>query len=268
MPNRIYLRVDSKGRPIDPGAFVGAVKSFWGILQDLDSALSQDRRGSIYWGITSIQRTSPAIIAFTGESQLIAIDHTAEVHHACIVGMRRLGRLHELLPSYSDAALNKVKRLAGYMRAKARKRLDLLEVYSDNADLGTVSLSPELASAIESILTPRYESEGSVVGNLDSVTIHSGTEFRVWEEVTSRAVTCHFLSGQLEMVRNALGTRVLVHGHVRANYQGHPVRIHVEGIEPYPADVELPSIEEMSGLVPDFTGGVSLKQFMEELRSG
>jgi hypothetical protein len=61
---------------------------------------------------------------------------------------------------------------------------------------------------------------------------------------------------------------VLVHGVVKRNAQSLPVQIAVDGIESQPEQSELPTIDEMSGLVDDLIGDASLAEYMEDIRGG
>ena len=48
------------------------------------------------------------------------------------------------------------------------------------------------------------------------------------------------------------------------NSAGLPISLEMEELEKH-AEKELPSIAEMSGLVEDFTGGRTLKQYLEDM---
>jgi len=57
----------------------------------------------------------------------------------------------------------------------------------------------------------------------------------------------------------------MVTGTINANRYGLPLNVNpIESIN-LSTMGDLPTIEEMAGLVPDFTGGLSLKQFFEEM---
>ena len=171
----------------------------------------------------------------------------------------------ERVAVYSDAVIFKIKRLARLQGIRQKARISEIQVSSDH---NVATLEPQVIEAIRAFTEVKYESIGSIVGNLDSITIHRGNEFRVWDETIGRPVTCRFPSKMLQEVKEKLGNRVLVHGEVKANFRGEPTVIIVQGFESYPDESTLPTIEEMSGLVDDFTGGVALKDFLEEIRNG
>ncbi len=111
----------------------------------------------------------------------------------------------------------------------------------------------------------RSTSFGTVVGSLDSISVHRGREFRVWDEQTTRPVTCSIKQGKQEArAKELLGEKVVVTGMVRADRFGRPVSMTVESVDQFVSPSNWPSIEEMRGLVPNFTGGLSLREFFED----
>jgi hypothetical protein len=242
-----------------------ALGHFLGILRDLDAAISKDIRGSVVWDIANITKASPAIITLEGQTILSERDYTDQIERECVAGLKLLREAGDRRPLYSDATLVKIQKLAKLQRRRQRDKLDLIEVIKDNS---SVSVGIDTLENILALTGTIYESIGSIVGNLDAITIHHGSEFRVWEEVHNSPVNCRFSKGQLDKVKEALGERVLVYGLVKMNHRGQRTSIQVEDFEVYPKDDELPKIEEMSGLVEDFTGGIPLGEYLEEIRNG
>lgn len=263
MPDSINLKLEGRDEVLTPGTFVNALRYFWGMLRDLDSAVSKDERGSIDWEIESLSKNSPAVVKFTGRS-LTNAHNLPRIEHACVNGLRQLSEGRRL-PDFSDAAVTKALHLAKLKSYRRRDALSAIQVYTDTDE---VDVGPHTVEGIRTLTTIRYEAAGSIVGNLDSITVHRGSEFRVWEELEERPVTCRFTSELLEEVKNALGRRVLVYGNIRSNFRGQPTVISVQGFEYYPEDSELPTIEQMSGLIEDFTEGVSLGEYLADIRHG
>ena len=100
----------------------------------------------------------------------------------------------------------------------------------------------------------RRKSVGSVLGRLETITVHRDTEIHVWDENTNRPVRCRYPIDLEDTVKALLRERVLVSGLVAFNPDNQPVRVEVSTIERCPDETELPTIEQMSGLLPDATG--------------
>lgn len=265
MSEPIHLQLEVRQETINPKSFIEAIRNFWGILRDLDAAITGDPRGTISWGIESLTKDSPADIAFIGQPRLGAQDITAKIQDDCIKGLNLLTEAGDIWPSYSHAAITKIEHLAKLQTAQQRYRIDTIRIFTNG---GRATVEPKTLENIRVLTGIKYESIGSIVGNLDSITVHRGNEFRVWEEVAGRPVTCRFAREKLGDVKDKLGRRVIVYGGIKANNKGQPTLIIVDEFELYPEESKLPSIEQMSGLVEDFTNGLSLKDYMEEIRNG
>jgi len=114
--------------------------------------------------------------------------------------------------------------------------------------------------------TKKYEGFGSVLGMLEVISVHSGNEVRVWDENTNRPVVCVYPDLLEEDLKANLRKRVLAYGVVSYNSSGQPLSVALEGIDPYSDVDDLPTIEQVSGLIKNLRGGLSLKDYMERLR--
>lgn len=114
------------------------------------------------------------------------------------------------------------------------------------------------------INSPKYSSFGSVTGDLESITVHNASEFRVWDELTGKPVRCKFEVEQDQMVKDLLRKRVTVSGEILSNSAGMPISLKLMTLVPA-TDHALPTIEEMRGSIKDFTEGRPLKEYMEEI---
>ena len=123
---------------------------------------------------------------------------------------------------------------------------------------------------IEYLIGSGSVSLGSVRGSLDSLTVHSGHEFRVWpsDGLTRRPVVCRFKKAMLPEVVHHITTDIEVYGMLRRNARGEPILMNVDSFRALePAGKPLP-IKQLSGLIDDLYDGASLRDYMENLRDG
>lgn len=266
MSSHIYLRIGVEGS-IKPGNLVRSLRHSYEIIRELDASVTGKPKGAVDWGIDRIKKESPLEVAFSGAARTIdSASPMGEIQSALIAGLNALSVETEEpeRPRYfSDKALRAVQKLA-----------DL----GKNGDMGDIELSSSLynkapiteitSRSVRLLIDAVFESQGSIVGSLDSIAVHKSHEFRVWDEFTGRAVTCKFRKDMLDQVRESLKRRVLVYGTVKRNSQSLPVNVMVSGIEAQLDESQLPTIQEMSGLVDDLTEGATLEEHLEDLRGG
>lgn len=258
---RIYIQIQTADR-VGPDSLIAAVKRAYALLRELDSSITQDPQGHVNWEIETIRKTSPLVFSFVGTPKRNLSDPTAIIQKELTTGLRKLPKEKERPTRYSDRYL---KSLQEFGELQHRKDLGPIGVYT-SPTAQKVAVSEKVVTRIGVWLEATDESFGSIVGSLDSITVHRSNEFRVWDEVNNKPVTCNFDHELLPLVKKYLKHRVMVSGAIKRNVQGLPVKIRVRDLTPMKDESELPQIEEMSGLVDDFTEGKSISQFLEELR--
>ncbi|MGH7057384.1 MAG: hypothetical protein ACREFZ_05790 [Acetobacteraceae bacterium] len=112
-----------------------------------------------------------------------------------------------------------------------------------------ITLSPEIAETIREDWRSDYKDYGTVEGRLEAIQDHGGLELRVRDPALRLAVACHVPEEMLEVAFRNFRKRVEVSGLVHFRRNGFPVSIDVSGIDPLPDDGELPSIEEVRGVM-------------------
>lgn len=77
---------------------------------------------------------------------------------------------------------------------------------------------------------------------------------------------CSYPADLEEKIKQNLRRRVLVTGLVSYNAGGQPLTCSVEDVEPYQEADELPTIEQVSGLIDNLRGGLSIRDYIERVR--
>lgn len=267
MPETIFLRVGTLDK-ISLSAFIEALNNFLRALKDLDATISRDPRGSLIWEIVTLQKNSPPLVGVAPEQKPYFKrkgfqDFSGVVESQLIENTRMLAFSGERNQFLSDSALKRLENLA-----KKTPALGPMGIFQSNngpdSPKNETLITPQTLTNVRRLTGAKYHAFGSIKGNLDAISVHRDYEFRVWDETTHKAVTCKFTPEDLDRVKALLKQRVVVLGNLTSNSAGSPISISVEEIIPSPKN-QLPTIEEMSGLVKDFTGGKSLKEYMEEL---
>ncbi|HZQ92198.1 MAG TPA: hypothetical protein VFA60_10435 [Terriglobales bacterium] len=262
MPQPIFFRVGNSDRITLP-AFIARLRSFLGVLQDLDSALSDDPRGSVKWEVSVLRKASPPVVGVTPFPRRVDMpDWSEAINEQVLTNIHMLSQSAERTPRMPDSALAKIKNLARNV-----KQLGPSAIYvGENGHAKKEELITEATLRnVKELTDPKYAAYGSVIGRLESLSVHRAHEFRVWDKNTGKPVRCQFSPERIAQVKDMLPATVIVSGIVHANSAGIPISVDLEDLGLYAETESLPTIEEMAGLVDDFTGGRTLKEYLEDM---
>jgi hypothetical protein len=267
MSETIYLRIGTQDE-ISLNVFIESLQNFLHALKDLDSAISRDVRGSLVWNVVRLEKNSPPLVGVAPHQKPAFVkaglpDFSSRVETELIESARQLSTTGDRSDLLSDSALTRLERLAGKTPIIGPMAL----FTSDNgpsAPKNQTQITPRTFENVKKLTRARYSAFGSIIGSLDAISVHRNYEFRVWDEKTRKPVTCKFHPDEIGRVKDLLQSRVTVVGTLTSNASGNPISIVAEEILSAPKR-QLPTISEMSGLIPDFTNGKTMKEYMEEL---
>lgn len=154
----------------------------------------------------------------------------------------------------NDAAMPKNFTVRALEQARAISRLGLLESNREVpvriiSKQRSCSLSRRTYDNVSTLIDPDYEDMGTVDGSLEVVSAHHGYEFRIYEPVWDRAVRCSFTEDLLVTALAAFKKRVEVSGLIKYAKNGFPVSVKAVKIDVFPDDEDLPSIEDVRGIL-------------------
>ena len=260
MADTIYIRVGTADQ-IPLKTFVDSLSHFMFVLKDLDASIAKDSSGNMEWDVVSLQKNSPAVVGVAPRIKRGHLDTSRIVEDEFIENVTLLSSRGERTDLLSDSALKRVQSLAA-----PTKSVGPIEIYlNGNGPVRARANITEITlNNIRGLTSPKYSAFGTIYGSLDSISVHKGNEFRVWNERTRKPVTCKFTEDELDRVKSYLGIRVMVSGTMLSNAAGNPISMAVQELTPSTKRA-VPTIEEMSGLIDDFTGGIPLKEYMDQI---
>jgi len=250
-----------EGHTVELPELAGALGNFLGLLQEVDSTVSEKKSGHLRWRVTTLQNDPSPLVGVTPILVRPAfIDTSFRVEREIINNVVSLTEKGERNRYLSDAALTRVEKIA-----KTATKIGDSVIYTAKKEGIALStrVTAKTLTQVRDLTNIRSTSYGTVIGNLDSISVHHGLEFRVWDENIKRPVRCRFSEKQKASALALLGSRVIVSGMVSADRYGQPVSMSIETLDGAALEA-LPSIEEMIGLLPDLTGGLSLRDFLED----
>jgi hypothetical protein len=256
------MRIGEYDRP-DVEDFFTGFQSFLGLLKDIDAAIAEKKSGNLHWRVTTLKKEPMPIVGVTPYVLRKAEDISHRVEKAVFGNLASLNERGEWSRSLPDAALGRVEKIA-----KMTPKIGSSVIYIDThapVQTQSASISRQTLTQLEIIREPKSSAYGTIYGELGSICIRNANEYRVWEEESGRPVVCGFKVQEEQVIKDLLRSQVEVAGTIQYNSNGAPISVrNIENITRRDQEA-VPTIEEMVGLVPNFTGGLSLKEFLEDM---
>jgi hypothetical protein len=261
MPNIIFLRVGDRDR-LPLRDFIASLRHFLDILRDFDATISKDPLGTAIWEVVSLEQKSPPVVGVSPDIKHGKPDISDTIERQIIETTNHLTMTGERNPLVSDSALDKIENLARKAKVFGPH---LIFVNANGRPKQESSVNERTLEKVQQITGIKYSAFGSITGELGEIFVHNKNEFRVWDEHTGRPVRCKFETPEQEKkIKDLLRSRVVVSGVVYSNASGTPVSLEMENLD-IAVKRTLPTIDEMRGLVEDFTGGKKLKDYLGEI---
>jgi len=243
------------GDKIDMNRFLEAIGSFLRLLRTVEAG------DTVTWKLATLHYSSPAVIGCIG-----APKKKGAPNNAPLVARSVMEGLYDLEcggrpKAFSDEALEAARRLSE-LRGKGGIRKVAVIGQSGGKPV-TSLLSPKVAAAVEEIIGPKYESIGSVQGELVLVSSRGGVlRCNIQDKVSRKAVRCEFPNSLKADVLNAFDRVVVGFGTVMRDSSGNPRIIKLTSIDPVP-ETELP--QSLAGIDPEITGGLDVVEYLKRL---
>jgi hypothetical protein len=241
IPTDLTLEI---GENLSPERFMAAARAFFGYVQEISHALAPDAE-PIRW-----------IVRVREGSALLAVDPSPnvpqEVARQIYIRTER-GLLHLIDRDIEDSglpepALKYLRTLSEMTEAGPNKAAPVpMRVWVQKKP---ISLEPTIASVIREEWRADYNDYGTIEGRLESIQETYGTlQFFIRDALLRQRVRCYFPEDLLPAVFDTFRKRVEVSGVIHYRKNGTPVSIEVEHILGLPDDSELPTAEDVRGIL-------------------
>ncbi|MBC5797366.1 hypothetical protein H5968_19965 [Sphaerospermopsis sp. LEGE 00249] len=236
------LTVDIDGSLLPFDKFRKAQEELANILHEVDQSLSEKKRPSVNWVVSSVTSGSVHLTIEGITTDRVAMAAIAEVVTTVETGIATLEEYPKRPPFFSDRALESARCLAGLIGE------DMLTIQV-GANSKKVNLTQHLVANVDELIGAHYKSFGSVEGVLKAIDLSRKPLFRIYDLLIGKGVKCHFMPENIDSVKDALGKRVSVYGLIRSREDGQKVSVEVEEMEVFPSEIELPRIKDIIGIL-------------------
>lgn len=221
------------------------------LIREVAGEVTGEGRDAVQWIIEDIRRESPLRLELAPRpaTQRVPPDLVERVATTITEGIAAIEERPERPRYFNDAALDRAKDLS----SRLGEEVLAVRFRSRNGEISEpVAVTKRVAVNVDEIVGPRREQFGSVEGKLEGLTVHGRRIFYVWETLTNRRVECIFSDRiPLEDVLAAFSRRVSVRGLIRLRKTGEKLSIEARELFVFPPEEELPSIEEIEGILRD-----------------
>jgi hypothetical protein len=113
-----------------------------------------------------------------------------------------------------------------------------------------IPVEPGIASVIREDWRANYSDYGTIEGRLETIQeVHGGLQFQIRDAMLRQKVRCYFPEELLPEVFEKFRKRVEVSGLIHYRKNGTPIGIEAERIQTLPDDSELPTAEDVRGIL-------------------
>ena len=245
LTDSLSLEFDSRDLPVSDLADV--VRNLVGLVKQLRVPGPMDK-ANVRWVVRSISKESPLRIEIApvpiGTQPEATLRQMAALPNVVTDGVQKLKQSADRPVGFSDSALGSLRDLA-----QLTSRGQILRLRSSGA---SVEITRQLLPTVAQILSPEpYSTPGSVEGHLELVNLHGGRRyFAVYDDLTGERVEVNFgAQVPLDAVALALGKRVEVEGEIIYRGDDEIVSVTAEALRVFRPDDELPSVQEVIGIL-------------------
>jgi hypothetical protein len=244
------LTLDIEGSQLSFDKFLKAQEYLSKLLHEVDravreatpTAIADQKRPTIDWIISQVSGGSVHLTLEGMTKEEVKPSHITQVLQIVETGISTIVNYPERPHFFSDRALENVKFLAKLVE----KDVFMIQL---SVNSQRVTLNEHLIANVDEIIGGKYRSFGSVEGILKAIDLSRQPVFRVYDLLTNKSVRCYFNSDTLDIIKDALEKRVSVSGWINSREDGEKISIQVEEIDIFPSEDELPTIEEMIGIL-------------------
>lgn len=236
IPTDLTLEIDAN---VTPEQFMAAARAFFGSVEELGRSIAPDgavpkwrvqvREGSNLLAVEPVPNANPAIVQAVYQRLDDGIRH---IEKGDLEGAR-----------FPDATLKHLKVLSelGDLKGRIPMRLWIRRK--------PVAVTKEIAEVIQEDWRSDYKDYGTVEGRLTAIQEQGSLQLLLKDEWLKQTVRCYVPEEKLPEAFNAFRKRVEVFGVIHFRRNGIPISVDVDKIVPLPDDSELPTAEDVRGIL-------------------
>ena len=197
-----------------------------------------------------------------GGANFEVLDHVPELF---VSGFEGVESAPVVPPAWDSRAMREAELATRSLGVSADRGM-VLRLLVDGEVRRTVEVTHRAFTNARTALRTRYTSLGSVIGTLDSVSVHKSKRAGLWTDRGGRRVEVRFDPEHLDDVASLLGQRVEVWGRLSRNADDQVLSVQARRFSGLRRPSEGRRLAELRGIAPKLTGGEDVERYLEHLR--
>jgi len=235
------LTLDLEGPKITADRFRRAIDSFFAIVDEVSRQIT-GKAGQVRW-IVSVKGGSIHHSAMPEATKPGVAVRIPQIARAVKSGISLISRRAERPRYFTDEALRNVRELASVSRAR---QVETTQITLANS---TAKLTQKTVANVDALLGSTTKDYGTLEGYLRVLSVQGGTSIAVVDPLSDRAVRCWVTDDLFDEAYRAFRKRVSVSGLIHYRKDGQPNSIEVDELSVFPERSELPTADEVHGIL-------------------
>lgn len=264
----VEVTLDASRGDVEVSRYAQALTDTVWLLTHIDRLAVREIRARLRWTIADTSangvlraRLTPRTIPEKRPAETVGVPSRALVD-----GLIALTARSEIPDLFTEASVHRVDRLGEPTRGVRGVTLAPVTV---DGDVGQpVPITETVREHAKAAIAPRETSTGSVVGVLDVLNARSRGRIKgsIYNARTRHAVTCVIPANHSSQFVEAFGRKVLVGGPLTRNELGQVISIEVAELQVLPEDFRTPTVDELLGIDPGWTGALPTAEYLARVR--
>ena len=261
MEPTLDVRVEGEPGSIPAHAFLEVLRISLDLLEQLERAERAPSKPRGSWLIADLRTASAVATLRRPDAPRL------QTHLRLIDGVGQLRGRQELPPYFSPDIAEGLVRIGKQVRQPGVSGVSFQLPPTADSESRIEHVSEAVISNAQASVEGSERALGSVAGVLDVINLRRGAHVvSLYDDQTRRAVRCKFPDSLFETMKEALGHRVRALGEVTRNRRGQVLRVDIDRVELQPDEPGVPSVDELAGIAPWYTGEQSTDEYLRSVR--
>jgi hypothetical protein len=262
----VNLEIAGASGTISAHALQVGVQQTVKLLNEYERAMWEKENAHLGWNVRRLHSNGSLLIGFHSflrpQKRLKSVlDNSGLIASNLVTGIATIDQEAITPPYISEVGMRRVDTMVNAIRRHEAKSFTI------TSDGLSASVTEKTGDNLIKLIEIKRNAIGSVEGRLVGINVAHGTKLSIIHHISKKSISCIVNEDRMEIVKSALGKRVLVHGMLHKNINGDTVRITVRDLKIFPPGSMRDQMAEISSLpLPDFAKTSDTEEYLRRSR--